>query len=114
MIIPIKRECSATLLASFLYLAPINLDIRDVTPMPMPKAKAIIKRIIEETGAGVIYSDADIMELSRILNNTGSLPYKEMATKGKEAVLQKYNWQKDGNVLLDLYKKLATGNNPYN
>lgn len=63
-----------------------------------------IKRIIEETGAGLIYRSTE--ELSEILDKLSSIEYREMSRKGREAVMQKYNWNVDSQVLLNLYKGL--------
>ncbi len=66
-----------------------------------------IKRILEETGSGVVYPSSDTDYLSRLFNRLETLDYKEMATKGKSAVTKKYNWKTDSNVLLNLYKKFT-------
>jgi len=63
-----------------------------------------IKRIVEETGAGVIYPSDNINYLSELLNQLETLNYTGMAVKGKNAVIEKYNWNVDSEVLLNLYK----------
>ena len=65
-----------------------------------------IKRIIEETGAGIIYNSGDINALSAVLNRLDTLNYAEMAHKGKQAVIQKYNWNHDSEILVQMYKRL--------
>jgi len=65
-----------------------------------------IKRILEETGSGIIYPSDNIAYLSTLLDRLETLNYKEMASNGKKAVIGKYNWNNDGQVLLNLYKKL--------
>jgi glycosyltransferase involved in cell wall biosynthesis len=67
-----------------------------------------IKRIIEETGAGVIYPADDINYLSELLNKLGTLNYSEMAVSGNKAVIEKYNWNVDSEVLLNLYKEFLS------
>jgi glycosyltransferase involved in cell wall biosynthesis len=67
-----------------------------------------IRRIIEETGAGVIYPSDNIGYLSKLLNELNSLNYSEMAARGKSAVIEKYNWNVDSEVLLNLYRKFLS------
>ncbi len=67
-----------------------------------------IKRIVEETGSGVIYPADDINYLSELLNQLGTLNYAGMAVKGKNAVIEKYNWNVDSEVLLNLYQEIVS------
>jgi glycosyltransferase involved in cell wall biosynthesis len=67
-----------------------------------------IKRIVEETGSGVIYPADDINYLSELLNKLGTLNYSEMAIRGNKAVVEKYNWNADSEVLLNLYREFLT------
>jgi glycosyltransferase involved in cell wall biosynthesis len=62
-----------------------------------------IRRIVEETGAGVIYPASNIEDLSILLNKLGTLDYSAMAARGKSAVIEKYNWNVDSKVLLNIY-----------
>lgn len=64
-----------------------------------------IKRILEETGSGIVYPSDDINHLSALFNQLGALNYNDMATKGRKAVIERYNWKIDSEVLLNLYKK---------
>jgi glycosyltransferase involved in cell wall biosynthesis len=64
-----------------------------------------IKRILDETGSGVVYPSSDTDYLARLFNRLETLDYKEMAAKGKNAVIKKYNWKTDSGVLLNLYRK---------
>lgn len=65
-----------------------------------------IKRILEETGSGIVYPSSDVDYLSNLLNRLETLNYKEMTLKGKNAVVKKYNWKTDSDVLLNLYINL--------
>jgi glycosyltransferase involved in cell wall biosynthesis len=65
-----------------------------------------LQRIIEETGAGVVYPSDNIDFLSDLLHSLGEMKSNEMADRGKKAVIEKYNWNQDGEVLLNLYRKL--------
>lgn len=67
-----------------------------------------IKRIVEETGAGVIYPADNIDYLSELLNQLETLNYSAMASKGKSAVIEKYNWNVDSEVLLNLYREFLS------
>jgi glycosyltransferase involved in cell wall biosynthesis len=67
-----------------------------------------IKRIVEETGSGVIYPADDITYLGELLNQLGTLNYTGMAAGGKNAVIEKYNWNRDSEVLLNLYKEFIS------
>jgi hypothetical protein len=40
------------------------------------------------------------------LDNLGSENYEKMASNGNKAVMQKYNWEFDNKVLLNLYADL--------
>jgi glycosyltransferase involved in cell wall biosynthesis len=65
-----------------------------------------IRRILEETGSGIVYPSNDTNYLSELFDRLGSLNYREMGIKGKKAVLEKYNWNFDSEVLINLYKQL--------
>jgi glycosyltransferase involved in cell wall biosynthesis len=67
-----------------------------------------IKRILEETGAGITYPSVNINYLSELLNQLEALNYSGMAAKGRNAVIEKYNWNVDSNVLLNLYKEFLS------
>jgi len=67
-----------------------------------------IKRILEETGAGIIYPADNTDDLSELLDQLDSVNYKEMAQKGRKAVTEKYNWNFDSKVLLNLYQDYSS------
>ena len=67
-----------------------------------------IERIINETGAGLTYNSNDENDLASkviMLYNDPQLR-NELGLKGKEAALEKYNWDKAALNLIDVYKKL--------
>ncbi|MEN8194303.1 MAG: glycosyltransferase, partial [Bacteroidota bacterium] len=66
-----------------------------------------IIRIIEETKAGLIYqsnNEADLAAKVISLYEDTKLR-KEMGRKGKEAVLEKYNWDKASKNLISIYSE---------
>ncbi len=65
-------------------------------------------RIINETGAGVIYQSNDENNLAdKIIElYVNSDLRNEMGKRGKQAVLDKYNWDKASMNLIDVYKKI--------
>jgi glycosyltransferase involved in cell wall biosynthesis len=65
-----------------------------------------LKRILEETGSGIVYPSDNIDYLCELFNRIEDLNYSEMASKGRKAVEEKYNWKFDGEVLINLYKKI--------
>jgi glycosyltransferase involved in cell wall biosynthesis len=67
-----------------------------------------IKRILEETGAGITYPSMNINYLSELLNQLETLDYSGMAARGKNAVVEKYNWAIDSEVLLNLYREIIS------
>jgi glycosyltransferase involved in cell wall biosynthesis len=67
-----------------------------------------IKRILEETGSGIVYPSNDVNYLSELFNRLGTLNYREMGIRGKKAVLEKYNWNFDSQVLINLYKQFSS------
>ena len=66
-----------------------------------------IKRIIEETGSGIIYGSNDIEELSYILNTIADDPTTmEKYTQSRQWIESKYNWAVDAENLIKLYNRL--------
>ena len=69
-----------------------------------------IKRILDETRAGVVFesnNEADLADKVVELQNNKKLQL-EMGKKGKEAVLEKYNWNEASKNLITLYNKINT------
>ena len=67
-----------------------------------------IKRIIEETGAGMIYPSDQPEQLAVLLKNIGSVNPVEMGMNGRKWVETKYNWQYDARRLEMVYNGLKT------
>ncbi len=67
-----------------------------------------IKRILEDTNAGIVYSSNNHEELAECLIKFNEHPdlRKEMGAAGKQAVLNKYNWDSAGKNLIALYNKV--------
>ncbi len=69
-----------------------------------------IKRILDETRAGVVFesnNEADLANKVIDLQNNKKLQL-EMGKRGKEAVLEKYNWDEASKNLITLYNKIST------
>jgi len=67
-----------------------------------------IERILEESNAGLIYTSNNEMELADRIIDLYSNPAKRdmLGENGHAAVIDKYNWQKTSNTLLNLYKEI--------
>lgn len=66
-----------------------------------------LKRIIEETGSGIIYRSNDIEELSNILKTITDDPARmKKYTQSRWWTESKYNWSVDAENLIKLYKRL--------
>lgn len=65
------------------------------------------KMIVDETGCGHIFKDVDVNDFVNVILKMYNNPEvrKEMGTKGKKAILEKYNLEKTGKALEDLYRK---------
>lgn len=67
---------------------------------------APIKRIVRETGSGIIYKFDDpqdfAFQTADLLNNPNKMA--EIIEKGKKTVVEKYNWENDKKVLQKIYK----------
>lgn len=69
-----------------------------------------IERIIDETGAGLVFesnSEKDLVEKVITLYRNPELQ-SQMGSLGKQAVLEKYNWNKTSKKLISLYSKLES------
>jgi glycosyltransferase involved in cell wall biosynthesis len=70
-----------------------------------------IQRIIDETQSGKIYSSNNSEKLSdaiiSLYNSKDKLP--EMGKNGKNAVMEKYNWETAGTHLIKLYQQIESG-----
>jgi glycosyltransferase involved in cell wall biosynthesis len=67
-----------------------------------------LKRIVEETGSGLIFKAGDSKELAKqILQLYENKQLREdCGSQGREAILQRYNWTVEGEKLCRLYKLL--------
>ena len=67
------------------------------------------KSIVCETKCGVCVNPSDIKMISEEIRNITDSPEKarEMGENGRKAVLEKYNWQTQEKILLELYKSLT-------
>jgi len=65
-----------------------------------------IKRILEETGAGITYPSHDPGQLAAIFNHLDSVDKVFMGSQGRSWVEKVYNWQHDARVLKDMYNTL--------
>ena len=68
-----------------------------------------LARIIEETGAGLVFESGNVSELAgriaELVNNPGLR--EEMGSRGRAAAAAKYNWETEGYKLVALYDKLC-------
>jgi glycosyltransferase involved in cell wall biosynthesis len=65
-----------------------------------------IKRIITETNSGYIYPSDDAQALASILVGLDREKHKVKGENGHKSVINKYNWENDSRVLLDVYRKI--------
>jgi glycosyltransferase involved in cell wall biosynthesis len=68
-----------------------------------------IKRILEETGAGIVYPSGHPDQLTDILVRLNSVRKTDLGAKGKYWVEKIYNWQNDAEVLKKTYETLKSG-----
>ncbi|MCF7911175.1 MAG: glycosyltransferase family 4 protein [Candidatus Cloacimonetes bacterium] len=69
-----------------------------------------LERILNETGAGLTYMSDDHQDLARQVRKL----YRDkdlrqgMKIKGKQAIMEKYNWEKCSRGLVDMYRELSS------
>jgi glycosyltransferase involved in cell wall biosynthesis len=100
------------------FLASVQLDAASANKQfeYMAMAKPIVTssakasaRIVKETGAGLVYRSGDVKGFADAVIEI----YKDkdlsarLGAAGQKAVKEKYNWQNDGQKLLQLYEGLA-------
>jgi glycosyltransferase involved in cell wall biosynthesis len=70
---------------------------------------APLVRIIKESNAGLIYPSGNAQALAERIYELYTKPSlrEEMGLNGKNAVLQKYNWEKAAGNLIRLYEKIS-------
>lgn len=66
------------------------------------------KEIVDEEGCGICVNPTDVCAVSKACCSLLDNPYlaQEMGRKGRQLVMEKYNWNVEENKLLDLYKSL--------
>jgi glycosyltransferase involved in cell wall biosynthesis len=63
-----------------------------------------IKRIIEETGSGILYAHDNTDQLAQIFDALPQYDVVQMGINGEKAVANKYNWNVDGKILTGIYQ----------
>ena len=66
------------------------------------------KKIVDEEGCGICVEPTDVAAVSRACSSLLDNPSlaQEMGQKGRQLVMEKYNWTVEEHKLLDLYKNL--------
>jgi glycosyltransferase involved in cell wall biosynthesis len=68
-----------------------------------------LKRIVEETGSGLIFEAGNSKALAETIVSLKEQERRwQLGSRGKEAVLKKYNWRKEADKLLGLYEGLSS------
>jgi len=70
-----------------------------------------LKRVVNDTGAGLVFKANDSMDLSKKMIElfSNSEKTKLMSKNGLAATSNKYSWKNDKKVMLDIYKTLLVG-----
>lgn len=68
-----------------------------------------LKRIVNETGSGEVFIQSDVSDIAQKVIEVLSDPNTmvTMGSNGREAVLNKYNWDETAKALVSLYNKIA-------
>ena len=65
-----------------------------------------LKRIVEENNCGVVFNSKDVTNFAgKVMELQDPSARTQMGENGYYAVIRKYNWAKDSQVLRDLFKK---------
>ncbi|MBX3044652.1 MAG: glycosyltransferase [Candidatus Kapabacteria bacterium] len=64
-----------------------------------------LKRIIEETGAGIVVDFRNIDSAAETISQIDTLDYSRMSENAKSAFNNKYNWDYDSQILIDFINK---------
>ena len=77
-------------------------------PVVVSDAKPL-KRIVEETGCGRVFKNRDDRDLAGVLLSLYKNPDQRetMGGRGRIAALEKYNWKKEEESLLELYRDMG-------
>lgn len=74
-----------------------------------------LRRIIQETGGGVVFEAGDSDSFARaVLKLKDAAMRTALGEAGRNAVLNKYNWQRTAEKMLDVYSRTAGGSRPDN
>jgi glycosyltransferase involved in cell wall biosynthesis len=64
-------------------------------------------RVVRETGAGLVYASRDAVGLAECLRTLFDAPTRaRMSAAGRRAVREKYNWERDSDVLVRTLQSL--------
>jgi len=63
------------------------------------------KRIIDETGAGMVFKSGNPSNFAETLLKMINSP-ENWGDNGRKAVKEKYNWERDANILINMYEGL--------
>ena len=67
-------------------------------------------RIVRETGAGDVFRAGDAADLAAAVRRLADPAVRRAAGEaGRRAILARYNWERDGAVLCDVVRRVATG-----
>ena len=77
------------------------------TPMLVSSCDPLV-RIVEETQSGLSYTSGDAQSLCEGLRRLSDpVQWQRLTLHGREAVQQRYNWQRDGARLVAMYRQLS-------
>ena len=69
-----------------------------------------LKRIVEETGGGLVFEAGSSLDFSaKILQMARSGYLQKWGEAGHRAVVEKYNWEKESQKLVTIYRELLNG-----
>jgi glycosyltransferase involved in cell wall biosynthesis len=63
-----------------------------------------LKRVVQETGSGLVFQAGDSESLAQTILK---LKDEKLRDAGRQAVLEKYNWERTSQILLDVYERIA-------
>jgi glycosyltransferase involved in cell wall biosynthesis len=67
------------------------------------------KRIVRETGAGEVFRAGDAADLAAAIRRLSDPAVRHVAAAaGRHAIVERYNWERDGAVLRDVVRRIVT------